>query len=380
MKVVICFLDKQWPPNHSFIDGMLSRELASLENIKVDLIVSKSNNLTKNAYKYNRAVCMPLLFKRSGIYRILNFFKSIYTICIMRYKYSKKNLDVIFFVRNDPIYLLACSLFKKSNEKLIFQSSFPHENVSGNFLKRWIAKKIYQISSFGIDSILAVSPQGLVRVHNMFPKITKRAYIPLLSDQKKDIEINEFNANDVINFVYIGSHSKERKINYILEAIYKAIIDENIKAKFHFIGAKKTEIDEFCKIDYINNLIKNEIIKFTEFIPRNDIWDILKQCDVGLCLIPPDPQYKEASPTKLTEYMGEGLAVLASYGIELQEEFVTKSNGGYLVEWDIEDIKKGIVYLSNHKEVVIKMKENAYLYAKNNLNYQYYIDSFLKLM
>lgn len=52
--------------------------------------------------------------------------------------------------------------------------------------------------------------------------------------------------------------------------------------------------------------------------------------DVGMSFIPPDEHYIEASPTELAEYMGVGLAVVASYGIDLQEEFVQNSGG-----WDI---------------------------------------------
>ncbi len=371
MKTIIAFLDKEYPPSHSFVDGMLATQLAKEKDINVRLLVSKNENVTKKVYKYKKSSCLPVLLSRKGFNRILNFFISTWYLHLLLNREYKRSSEVVLFVRNDPIYLFACALMKQKNQKLIFQSSFPHEEVSGGIVKRLIAKKLYQISAFGIDGLLTVSPAGLRRVQKIFPKVNKGNFIPLLAQDGND-NLDKFDVGEKVHFIYIGSHAKERKLEYIFQAIDKAM-QNNINADFEFIGAKKEEIESFLQQEYIQKLCNYGILNFVEFIPRNEIWNKLQNADIGLCYIPPDPHYLEASPTKLTEYMKVGLAVLASNGIELQEKFINDSKGGKLADWDVDSMADAIIQITTSKNEIIKMKQNAYKYAKESLNYGRYV-------
>jgi glycosyltransferase involved in cell wall biosynthesis len=371
MKTVIAFLDKEWRPNHSFVDGMLSNTLAREKDINVKLIVS-DNKQEKKAYKYNQSICLPLLFQRKGIFRFLNFFKVIYIVIFLVRKERKKGNNIVFFVRNDPIYLFAVSLMKRKY-KLIFQSSFPHEEVSGSFIKRIIAKSMYKLSSFNVDSLLAVSPKGLERIKKLFPKIKTGYYIPLLSNNSLISKDKKFDLNKDLRFVYIGSHAKERKLEIIFKSIYNASKKIDIKFEFEFIGGSDFDLEILREKSYINELEDKKIIKFVSFIPRNKLIEKLETFDIGICLIPPDPHYLEASPTKLTEYMGEGLAILTNYGIELQEIFINESKGGVIVNWDIDEISNSIIHMCKNRKKINIMKIKSYNYSRENLTYKNYI-------
>lgn len=373
---VISLLDKEYPPSHSFIDGMLATELPKEKDIKVELIVSRSFN--DKVCRYKKVACLPLLYPRKGIYRFLNFFKAV--ILLQKLIKKSKNDEIVLFVRNEPIYLLACNFVKQKNMKLIFQNSFPHENVSGHFIKRTIAKWIYKIGGFRVDSLLTVSPKGLNRIQKILPNVKKGDYIPLLSDVS--IEINNFELKGKegkVKFIYVGDHSPPRKLEVVLKAIVKAQ-EKGLKADFKFVGGKKHDIERLRKIEGIEKLELNSTLIFVSKIPRENIWDELISADVGLCLIPPDEHYIEASPTKLTEYMGIGIAVLANYGICLQEEFVEKSGAGVLCEWNLDAIVESLNHICNNKGELKAMKQNGYQYVKDKLNYKEYISVFRKLL
>lgn len=376
MKKIIAFLDKEYPPNHSFVDGMLASVLPREIDIKVDLVVSGRNN--QKVCRYKKATCLPLLYPRKGILRLFNIIK----IYVLMNKLLKKNIDkeIILFVRNDPIFLLSCTFVKNKKIKLIFQSSFPHENVSGNFLKRFIAKKIYKMSENRVNSLLAVSPKGLKRLQKLIPNAPKAEFIPLLSDQNTKINDYELdNLNQIIKFIYVGDHSSSRKLEVVLKAIVIAI-ENGLVAKFKFIGGYQKDIERLSNVNGVKNLIKKKILNFHKKIPREEMWYEFKISDIGLSLIPPDKHYIEASPTKLSEYMRAGIAVLASKGIELQEEFIKKSGGGVLCNWNEKIIARNLIDISINKDALIKMKKKGYRYSILNLSYQNYVSKFRKLI
>ena len=151
MKKIIALLDKQYPPDHSFVNGMLATTLPHEKDIEIDLLVSRHS--FHKVCRYKKAVCLPLLYPRKGICRFLNFIKAV---CILNKLIERnKSKEIILFVRNEPIYLLACTFVKKKEIKIIFQSSFPHERALVNFFKRWVARWIYKIAGRRVDSLFA---------------------------------------------------------------------------------------------------------------------------------------------------------------------------------------------------------------------------------
>lgn len=379
---LICLLDKEWPPNHSFIDGMLAGELAKTSNIYVRLMVSRSKNL-QSATKYINSTCVPLLFKRNGIWRFLNLFQSLKLLLYQIKREKLRNKDVILFVRNDPILLLSASLLRSKVSRLIFQSSFPHEKFNEhNLIKRWIAKILFQLFRFKIDAFTCVSPLGLLRVQALFNnKKIPNLYIPLLTEfieyPKKDKFFGTFKYRPV--FVYIGSHNKQRELKIVFNAIYKCV-EKGVEADFVFVGCTESEFDYLQKIPKIKSLIKSGRLFLKLKIPRQDIPKLLSRCHVGICLIPPKPIYIESSPTKLAEYMGAGLAVLTNKGIPMQEKFIMESGGGLLVNWNVQSIADGIEELVKEKNLIEKFGEKSKKYAKNNLQYKYYVNDMVKIL
>jgi glycosyltransferase involved in cell wall biosynthesis len=378
--ILITLLDKSYPPEHSFVDGMLSQEVASIPDITVRLCVSRAPGISQRSRRYGKASCLPLLHTRRGAGRFLNLFKAIQLIWYQAAREKKRGRRVVLFVRNDPIYLLAASLLRKRVHRLVFQSSFPHEEFSGNKVKLAVGRFLYRLAARGVDAVTAVSPTGLERVRRICPEAGEYAHIPLLSDlpHYQDKSASQQHSPLPI-FIYIGAHGQGRELQLVLQAIVRALAS-GAKGKFLFIGGNQVERTSLLAVEGVAAYVDQGIIKMQGPIPRTDIPKALTQADIGLTLIPPKPVYLEASPTKLAEYMGAGLAVLASRGIPMQEQFVEESGGGVLVDWGVEAMAMAIVQLCADPEGVAAMKERALEYAEKELQYAKYLPDFLRLM
>jgi len=240
---------------------------------------------------------------------------------------------------------------------------------------------LYWLSRPAIDAITAVSPEGLIRVARLIPTAKVQEYIPLLCDFPVDetVTIQPHLCSQGLNLVYVGAHTDGRELETVLRGIVGAVRSGS-KITAYFVGGTKAEIARLIEGSDSAELVSRSTIVFIERLARSEIPKMLSQMDVGLSIIPPKDVYYEASPTKIAEYFGAGLAVIASYGIPMQEKFVEDSRGGILIQWGEESITRAILALSEHHEKVDCMKTCAKAYAVNHLQYKNYLDKFMRLV
>jgi len=381
---VICLLDKSDPPNHSFVDGMLADLLANDSDFMVRLIVSTSNS-DRRPYKYKHAVCMPLLSSRKGFGRFVSSFFLLVILPMMIHKDRKRGRNVVLFIRNEPVYLFTAKILNRLFDRVVFQSSFPHEYFRHGLLKLKAARMLYRYSADSVDAVLVVSPTGENRVRQYFPPPCPVLVIPLLSDLEL-VKLSHIEDSSIyddhdrpVKFIYIGTHSRQRELDIVLKAIVFAL-QSDINAEFIFVGGSRQEIDRLRMIEGIDDLENCKQLQLFEKMPRQSALDMLSKADVGLCMIPPLDSFKELSPTKLAEYMGAGLSVLACHGIPLQDKFVSESGGGWLVEWGIDTIGQSIKDICSNRHQITDKRYNALKYANQYLQYKNYYPAFKKLL
>jgi len=379
--VVIALLDKVWPPQHSFVDGMLAGVAAQQPDLQVRLCVSRASDRDLRPRRYRSAACIPGLYRRRRSGRLWNLWAAMRLIRYQAIRERERGNRVVLFVRNDPIYLLAASLMRGYVDRLVFQSSFPHEEFSGHAVKRGIARLLYRIAGRRVDAVTGVSPEGVDRVRRLCPSAKVGAHIPLLADLPVTSQARVQSIDPVVVpiFVYIGTHRPDREIEMILAGIVRAVA-QGVVARFRFVGATEADRNRLQQVQGVSELMERDIIRLERPVSRDEIPQILSDCDVGVSLIPPKPMYHESSPTKLAEYMGAGLAVLASRGIPMQERFVMESNGGLLVDWEIASIAEGIRRLCADPNAVATYRENAANFARRSLQYQSYLPQFRQLI
>lgn len=360
---------------------MLAGEAGQQSDLQIRLCVSRSGGQNPRSRPYQNAACIPLLFARRGIRRIWNLWMALKLIHYQAHREKKRGKRVVLFVRNDPIYLLAASLLRERVDRLVFQSSFPHEEYSGNLLKRYVARCLYRMAGHGVDIVTGVSPEGVSRVRRLCPSAESGSHIPLLADapvvthkRKRQVDVNMGPI-----FIYIGTHESRREIGTILASIVRAVAQGAV-AQYRFVGATDKERQRLRRVSGVDELIGRGTLRLEPHVPRHSVAEILSDCDVGLSLIPPTAVYYESSPTKLVEYMGAGLAVMASCGIPMQERFVRDSNGGMLVDWGVAPMAEAFQSLSADFSAVSIYKENSAVFAQKSLQYSSYLPQFRRLL
>jgi glycosyltransferase involved in cell wall biosynthesis len=379
---LICFVDKQYPPNHSFVAGMLSEVLPRKSGLHVQIVLASPTEKPLRARRFHRSICLPILpsYPRKAWRRVRAIAQAY---CVGRRLIERaqaRRHKVVLFVRNDPLMLVVTGVLRPLVDRLVFQSSFPFEKIHQNAVKRWAHRTFYRLASGRVDSVLAVSPLALKRVKDLAPSAAYFEWIPLLTD----LDSAEFDASTRmvdgrVRFLYAGTHKAIRRLDVVLKGIVEAV-KQGVDAEFVFLGATSEEMERFGQLPGVKALQEKGILVFAPPIPRAEMSITMSKFDVGLSVIPPSDIYIESAPTKLAEYMGAGLAVLASSGIDWQERMVRKSGAGELVDFQDASIAEGIRKLCEDREVLSKKQAFALEFAGRELRYEAFLPAMLRLL
>lgn len=368
---LICFLDKSGVPEHSFIEGALSKNLRN--RAVVYMLTSKEDS--SNCSKLNDAIVVSRMHKRRGLGRFMNFFSTIFYLLALSRRVQKKReiTRIIVFVRNDPVVLLATTIVKRlTGYELIFQSSFAHEKVAKG-AKRYIANLMFDWS-LGVDKIMAVSEDGLSRMKVRFTN-SKGFVYPLLGDTFQPPNTNKALP---ITFVYIGTLAPERQIIRVINAFVKASEQVNHNISLTIIGGTICQFSELklkiCEGAYVSNIYHYPVM------PRREAISMMRHCDVGLSLVPYSEVNFEMSPTKLTEYMSNGLAVLCSDSVRMHQKLIEICECGVITQFEQQALADAFVKVFHERARLPLWKRNSFEYCNKFLNYKIYQENFIKFL
>lgn len=166
--------------------------------------------------------------------------------------------------------------------------------------------------------------------------------------------------------IYIGTLSKSRNIDFILNMFY--IVNKKIgNVKLLIIGGGKQEIDDLRKISKFLK-ISSKII-FTGRIVHSEIPKYLSIADVGVSPIPPTPIFKVSSPTKVLEIMAMGIPIVVNEEIPEQKKVVSNSKAGICTKYDKVKFAEKIIYILKNKDIATKMGQMGIKYIKQYRDY-----------
>lgn len=369
--MLIGFFDKGWPANHSFVDDFFIGRASQLDSRVV--VVCERSDATR-VFKKSNVIVLACLHRRRRLGRFLNFF----IVGALLYRFKNNNSKINVLVRNCPVMLGGAVLFKFIGYGLVYQNSFPHELMLSS-LKRFILVCYFKLVQFWVDAILGVSPVALIRLRMIFRKVEVFDYVPLCVSRNlkpSEAEPAKRELGD-LKLCYVGTLSESRRFDVVIKGFYRAV-QEGVIAELHVFGGTDLEISIYQKLTVDLNI--QEQVVFHGVFPRCQLLSNIGQFDFGLSLFPVNALYREASPTKLVEYMSVGLPVLASKGCDLQESIVAKAQCGELVDFNIEGVRDGIVCISKYssqrrKEAV----RSGYSYVDSHLVYEKYVSKFIGL-
>lgn len=101
------------------------------------------------------------------------------------------------------------------------------------------------------------------------------------------------------DFIYVGAINKEREIDKLLQVFFKKY---GTKKSFILVGPYEIQIKN--KFSRFRNII------FTGKLPQGKVFELIKQSEFSISLIPNKYPYYYQTPTKLLEYLALGSKII----------------------------------------------------------------------
>ncbi len=114
---------------------------------------------------------------------------------------------------------------------------------------------------------------------------------------------------DKLTMIYVGRLSVDRGLMVYAELL-RQLREQGIPARLRLVGAFTSPAEERLFREQCNNM--NDALDIVGWCPYNEVPKLLREADVGLVMLQPEPYYQVALPVKLFEYMAAGLPVVAS--------------------------------------------------------------------
>ncbi len=228
---------------------------------------------------------------------------------------------------HDPELLWVGLLLRLSGSQVIYDS---HEDVPRHILsKHWIAPWLRPYVSRTFEAVENWLVHRLSAVVAATPHIARRfaAVARLVVDINNypvvDVPIAPKGgyARDVRTVCYVGTIEPNRGIFEMIEAL------EHADARMVLAGNFDTEETEararalpgWVRVDYRGR------------VGRREAWEIMSKASIGLVVLHAAPNYVDAQPVKMYEYMAAGLPVLASH-FPLWRQVVEDSGSGICID------------------------------------------------
>ena len=231
---------------------------------------------------------------------------------------------------HDPELLPWAVLLKIFGIRIIYDV---HEDLPRQVLhKGYLPARLRKFVSFGvsmIERLLACPLDGVVIVskavaHRFRPARTVEVrHFPTRAEY--DVPAHtETRPSDRTQFIYVGGLTAVRGLWTMLDAVALLERDDVLLRLF----GNTASGEENARL---NEMALSRKVDFAGWGDRATIWAALKSSDAGLAILHPTPQYVDAYPVKLFEYMAAGLPFIASDFPHLRE-IVEKDDCGLLVD------------------------------------------------
>lgn len=305
----------------------------------------------------NQVKILPLPFFKNKIFRSL--FSWIPTF----FRAKKLNSDLYHF--HDPELIVLGFFLSLFGKKVVYDV---HEDYELQILnKEYLSKRTRRIMASvykGLEKIMisrfslivtatSVIRDNYLRIHKNVIDIKNYPFLEEFTDSRASFEQKQ---NEIC---YIGSISKIRGVIDCVKSI-------------EYLNDVKLNLGG----DYLN--LKNELEKESGwkntikygFVNRDQMREILFKSKVGLVVLHPVPNYIEALPVKMFEYMAAGVPVICS-NFPVYEEIVVKNNCGFSIEpGDSKKIAKKVNVLLEDRTLWESMSKNAIAAVELKYNWE----------
>ncbi|WP_136415596.1 glycosyltransferase [Herbaspirillum sp. ST 5-3] len=268
---------------------------------------------------------------------------------------TARELDAHLYHFHDPELIPYGVMLARAGKKVIFDA---HEDLVGDIhAKDWVPVRARRavaaiagaVQDFGarrFSAVVAATPF----IGSLFVCLAKRVVVvnnfPLLHELPPAREVN---INQRTSVCYVGNIHKHRGIQEMVKAI--GLSDEELLLAGDFqAGQLRDEVTGYDGWRHVREC---------GVVDRKGVADIMAQSFAGMVIFHPVPNFINAQPIKMFEYMSAGVPVIAS-DFPLWREFIEGNQCGICVDHTRpEAIAAAIRHLRTHPEDVIRMGANG---------------------
>jgi glycosyltransferase involved in cell wall biosynthesis len=271
--------------------------------------------------------------------------------------------DIYHF--HDPELIFVAYLLKLKNKKVIYDvhEDLPRQLKGKHYLGKFsasvlafFAELIEDFFAKRFTAIITVTPFIYERFQKLNPVGEMICNFPRLEEFNTDSSVTA-KENTIC---YVGSITEERGIIELLKAL------EKIDTRLNLVGTFVTE-------ELRNRMIQMsawEKVNETGLLGRTEVAKIIVQSKVGLSVLRELPNYVNAYPIKIFEYMAAGIPVVASDFL-LWKEIVEGNNCGICVAPDdVNAIADAVKSLLKDESRAKQMGENGKKAVKEKYNWE----------
>jgi glycosyltransferase involved in cell wall biosynthesis len=204
----------------------------------------------------------------------------------------------------------------------------------------WSVRKLEDAACRRFSGLIAATPTIATRFHSINPNTVVVHNFPMLDEIAPNAPVPWKERPPAV--AYIGSISERRGIREILQAL--ALLPSDNPAQMMLAGP-------FSPAELRTDLMRLPVwarVKYLRVLDRPSVASLLSRVRVGLLMLQPEPNFCNAMPIKLFEYMAAGIPVIAS-DFPLWRQIIGEAGCGLLVDpQDPHAIARGMEYMLNH--------------------------------
>lgn len=192
----------------------------------------------------------------------------------------------------------------------------------------------------------------LVQSRERLPLQNKSLVIPNWY-KKQDIS-NSINSSNKLTVLYGGNMGILQDMDTLLETIIKLKNNPNIDFILAGHGVKKEKIENTVKKLNIKNC------KVLGFVPKEEYDQLMKTVDIAVVSLEMFG-WGLGSPSKVYSYLALGLPIIAIMpkDTDVVKDIEEYNHGVYIQQENSDELAKQLIYLSENKEKVLEMRNNA---------------------
>jgi glycosyltransferase involved in cell wall biosynthesis len=252
---------------------------------------------------------------------------------------------------NDKFNIFLLRFSKKIGIKLIMYS---HDWIEQSTVSDWGYNKFI---SENLEKELVRLSDVLIVVLSKYPE-HETMILPGGLEEKEFANLNYKIHQDRFNIAYIGSMSKDKGIDILIDAAIK-LQKSYPKIKLLLFGNIFSLDNKTKEKIKQNNFIEHKVV------PRNNLISFFSNVDVFAYPYNPNiPYWNNTRPTKFFEYIGSEIPFISTKCVGLR--MITEGKGLLWVDYSQEDFFKKLEYLLKNPKERIRLSSELHVLKKDN--------------